>query len=130
MPVFDWMPNAQKKANKDPAFRALGSADATVCFQSGKHGRRVVFQSFEVESVTEADVDLIQDEDIRICMSTRQWNSYLYRRRLGRAPSLLGLDAEKHNIVQTKNTLARLRYERISRSIQAFVDYGARASGR
>lgn len=130
MAVFDWMPNARTKANKDPAFRALGSVDATVCFQSGKHGRRVVFQSFEVESVSEADVDSIKDEDILISMSTREWNSYLYRRRLGRAPSLLGLDAEKHDVVQTKNTIARLQFERISRSIQAFVDYGARASGR
>ena len=130
MAVFDWMSSARTKANKDPAFRALGSADVTVCFQSGKHGRRVVFQSFEVESVTEADVDSMKNEDILISMSTREWNSYLYRRRLGRAPSLLGLDAEKHDVVQTKDTLSRLQFERISRSIQAFVDYGARASGR
>ena len=130
MAVFDWMANARTKANKDPAFRSLGSADATVYFQSGKHGRRVEFQSFEVASVSEADVDSIKNEDILITMSTREWNSYLYRRRLGRAPSLLGLDAEKHDVVQTKNTIARLQFERISRSIQAFVDYGARASGR
>ena len=130
MAVFDWMARARTTANKDPAFRALGSADATVCFQSGKHGRRVVFQSFEVESVAEADVDSMKDEAILIAMTTREWNSYLYRRRLGRAPSLLALDAEKHAVIQTKDTLSRLQFERISRSIQAFVDYGARASRR
>ena len=130
MAVFDWMLDAKTEANSDPAFRALGSADATVCFQSGKHGRRVVFQAFQIESVTEADVDAIKDDDILITMSTREWNSYLYRRRLGRAPSLLGLDAEKDDVIQTKGISARLQYERISRSIQAFVDYGARASGR
>lgn len=130
MAVFDWMRDAKTKANSDPAFRALGSADATVCFQSGKHGRRVVFQAFQIESVIEADVDSIKDDDILIAMSTREWNSYLYRRRLGRAPSLLGLDAEKDDVIQTKDIGARLQFERISRSIQAFVDYGARASGR
>lgn len=130
MAVFDWMVNARTEANADPAFRALGSADATVCFQSGKHGRRVVFQAFQIESVTEADVDTIKGDDILISMSTREWNSYLYRRRLGRAPSLLSLDAEKHDVIQTKGVFARLQFERISRSIQAFVDYGARASGR
>lgn len=130
MAVFDWMLNAKTEANSDPAFRALGSADATVCFQSGKHGRRVVFQAFGIDSVTEADVDTIKDDDILIAMSTREWNSYLYRRRLGRAPSLLGLDAEKNDVILTKDVSARLQFERISRSIQAFVDYGARASGR
>ncbi len=130
MAVFDWMQGARRKANKDPAFRALGSADATVCFQSGKHGRRVVFQDFQVNSVSDADVDVIKDDGILISMSTREWNSYLYRRRLGRAPSLLGLDAEKQNVIQTKDTIARLQFERISRSVQAFVDYGASASGR
>lgn len=130
MAVFDWMQGARRKANKDPAFRALGSADATVCFQSGKHGRRVVFQDFQVNSVAEANVDDIKDGDILIAMSTREWNSYLYRRRLGRAPSLLGLDAEKRDVIQTKDSIARLQFERISRSVQAFVDYGASASGR
>lgn len=130
MAVFDWMLDARKKANKDPTFRALGSADATVCFQSGKHGRRVVFQDFQVDSVAEADIDDIKNDDILISMSTREWNSYLYRRRLGRAPSLLGLDAEQHDVIHTKDSIARLQFERISRSIQAFVDFGASASGR
>ena len=111
MAVFDWMRVAKTKANSDPAFRAL-------------------FQAFQIESVTEADVDSIKDDDILIAMSTREWNSYLYRRRLGRAPSLLGLDAEKDDVIQTKDIGARLQFERISRSIQTFVDYGARTSGR
>ncbi|MCE2407588.1 MAG: hypothetical protein J4G19_08825 [Pseudomonadales bacterium] len=130
MAVFDWMVNARTEANADPEFRALGSADATVCFQSGKHGRRVVFEAFEVQSVSEANVDVIKDDDILISMSTREWNSYLYRRRLGRAPTLLALDAEKHGVIKTKDIAARLQFERISRSIQSFVDYGALASGQ
>lgn len=130
MAVFDWMNSAQAQANSDPAYRALGSADAAIYFKSGKHGRRVSFEAFEVASVSEVNVNDLSDQDIVIDMSTREWNSYLYRRRLGRAPSLLGLDAEKHDVVKTKDTMARLQYERISRTIQAFVDYGARESGR
>ena len=129
MPAFDWMADARVKANADPAFRALGSADATVYFQAGKHVRRVEFQAFEILGVTDVDVDSMIDREILISMSSRDWNSYLYRRRLGRAPSLLALDAEKR-VVMTRDSFARLHYERVSRTIQAFVDYGARASGR
>ena len=130
MAVFDWMVTARTKANEDPAFRALGSADATVSFQSGKHSRRVVFQAFKVDSVEVVDADVAKGDDILISMSTREWNSYLYRRRRGRAPSLIALDAESNDLIKTKDVMARLQFERISRSIQAFVDYGARESGQ
>ncbi len=130
MAVFDWMWDARTQANDDPSFRALGSADATVCFQSGKHGRKVVFDAFQVESVTKVDVDTLQDEDIVIAMPTRTWNSYMHQRRLRRAPTLLALDVEKPGLVTTKHIMARLLFERISRTIQAFVDYGTLAQNR
>ncbi|MYD43545.1 MAG: hypothetical protein F4W90_06595 [Gammaproteobacteria bacterium] len=130
MAVFDWMVTAREQANTDPAFRTLGSADASVCFQSGKHGRRVNFAAFEIASVEPIDVNELGDQEMVVTMSTREWNSYLYRRRLGRAPTLLALDAVKHNVIKTKDSMARLHFERISRSIQAFVDYGSLQSGR
>ena len=129
MAVFDWMFVAQEEANEDPAFRALGSADTVVFFQSGKHVRRVTFEAFQIESVTNVGLDAVDDCDILINMTTREWNSYLFQRRHHRAPSLLALDAEK-KFIKTKDTFARLAYERFSRTIQAFVDYGASASGQ
>ena len=130
MAVFDWMWDARAKANADPAYRKLGSADAVVYFQSGKHCRRVSFEDFEVASLTEVKLEEIADQDILISMSTREWNSYLYRRNLGRAPSLIGLESDKLHVIKTKDPMARLHFERISKSIQAFVDYGARANGK
>ena len=124
MPAFDWMESAREQANADPAFRGLGSADATVYFQSGKHARKVAFEAFKIESVEQVEVTELAEQDIVISMSTRDWNSYLFNRRHRRAPSLLALGVDKA-VVSTKNSMARLAYERISRSIQAFVDYGA-----
>lgn len=100
--------------------------DATVYFQSGKYARRVEFDAFRVESVDEVDVEMLAEQDIVISMSTREWNSYLYNRRMRRAPNLLALDLEK-SVIKTKSLMARLTYDRISRSVQAFVDYGAAA---
>ena len=124
MAALDWIPAAQKNANDDVAFRNLGSADATVYFQSGKYARRVAFEAFKVKDVSTVDTETLVEQEIVISMTTREWNSYLYNRRMRRAPNLLALDADKH-IIKTKNPMARLAYERISRSVQAFVDYGA-----
>lgn len=124
MPVFDWMDSARERANADPKYRALGSADATVYFQSGKHARRVSFEAFKIESIESVDLNELRDKDIVISMSSREWNSYLFNRRRRRAPALNALAINKP-IIKTKSTGARLAFERISRSIQAFVDYGA-----
>lgn len=130
MAVFDWMWDARSKANADPEYRKLGSADAVVYFQSGKHCRRISFEDFEIASPEEVSLEGIADQDILISMTTREWNSYLYQRKLGRAPSLIGLESERLHVIKTKNSMARLQFERISRSVQAFVDYGARVSGK
>lgn len=120
------MQRAQERANNDPGFRALGSADATVYFQSGKHARRVTFEAFQIEAIESVQPEDLDLQDIVISMTSREWNSYLHQRRLKRAPSLLAMPTEK-KVVVTKDTMTRLAYERISKSVQAFIDYGANA---
>ena len=126
MPALDWVEQAQKQANQSSEFRGLGSMDTSVCIQSGKHACSVRFNAFEVESIDTVDQDSIDDQEIVIAMSTREWNAYLYNRRMKRAPNLLHLDAER-GIVKTKNAMAQLNFERILNSIQAFIDLGAKS---
>ena len=126
MPALDWLTLAKNRANKSPQFRALGSMNATICFQSGKHASNVTFKAFKVDSVTPIEGDAVGDQPIVISMSTREWNSYLYNRRMKRAPNLLSLDQER-GVVKTKSTIARLDFERILKSIQEFIDLGAKS---
>lgn len=124
MPALDWVNRAKRQANKSTDFRQLGSMNATVCFESGRYACKVIFSGFKVGTVSEISSDEVKDQEIVISMPTRQWNSYLYNRRMKRAPNLLHLDAEK-KVIKTKNIAARLAFERILNSLQAFVDYGA-----
>lgn len=125
MAALDWMDRARKRINKDPGYRALGSADIDIALKAGKTIRRASFVAFEVSRVEEGDANTLVDVDVVIEMSAREWNSYLKRRKNGTGPSLSSLDVDK-GIVRARSPLDRLKLDRCVRSVQAFIDQGAR----
>ena len=125
MAALDWMDRAQKRVNKDPSYRALGSADIDIALKAGKTIRRVNFEAFEVARVEEGDPNTLVDVDVVIEMTAREWNSYLKKRKNGNGPSLSSLDIDKA-VVRARSPLDRLKLDRCMRSVQAFIDQGAR----
>ena len=111
--------------NSDPNFRQLGSVEIDIVFESGKHRRRICFRDFGVDHIEDcSDEDMI-DADLVVSMPTVSWNSYLHKRRIGVGPSLQSLNIER-SIIVAKSAMARRKFDRVHRSIQAFVDTGAR----
>ena len=126
MAILDWTTAAMESVNSDPAFKLLGSADIDIVLQSGKYKRRVCFRDFGVESVDDCSEENLVDEGLVISMPTVSWNSYLHKRRIGVGPSLQSLNLEK-SVVHAKNAMSQCHFDRVHRSIQAFIDCGARA---
>ena len=125
MAALDWLEKAQKAVNKDPAYRALGSADVKVAMLAGKVAKLVTFEAFEVSRIEDADPNDLRNAELVFDMPARDWSNYLKRRKKGTGPSLLSLDLDR-GIVGARNPLDRLKFERFHRSLQAFVDQGAR----
>lgn len=124
MAVLDWTEAAMASVNQSSRFRELGSVDVDVVLCSGKHQRRVSFRDFGVARVEDCTGEDLIDEPLVISMPTVSWNSYLHKRRIGVAPSLIGLDVEK-SIITARNSQTRRHFDRVHRSVQAFVDAGA-----
>lgn len=125
MAALDWMEKARNRVNKDPAYKQLGTADLDVAFKAGKTVRRVTFEAFEVARVEDGDETTLRDVEVVVEMPTRDWTNYLKRRKKGAGPSLNALDLDR-GIVSARSPLERLKFDRFNRSVQAFVDQGAR----
>ena len=125
MAALDWVGKAQRRVNKDPAYRALGTADIDLALKAGKTIRRVIFSAFEVVRIEDGDATTLVDVDVVIEMTAREWNGYLKKRNKGDGPSLTSLDIDK-SVVRARNPLDRLKLDRCMRSVQAFIDQGAR----
>lgn len=123
--VFDWMDAARKHVSASSEFRNLGSIDLSVVFVAGRTKRVVVFEAFEVADVRVASEADVLDADLIISMKPAEWNYYLRKRRSGKVPSLQSM-AVGGDCIQARNPVTRLHYDRVQRSIQAFVDAGAR----
>ena len=125
MAVFDWMEPAKEIVNASTEFRKLGSVDIRLAFKSGKHCKLVHFRGFKVDTITPMDPDTpFAYAELLIEMPTRNWNSYLRRRSLKRAPSLSSMNIDRV-LVTASNPLNRRLFERYHKSILAFVDIGA-----
>ena len=127
MAHLDWLDDAARAVNADPAFRKLGSADMRIAFKAGAVVRGVTFEAFEVSRVEEADENTIRDYELIIDMPARNWTNYLRQRAEGRGPSLISLDLDRR-IVSAPDPLARLKFERYHLSLQALIDKGAAAA--
>jgi len=125
MPAFDWLEKAQRAINKDQKYRNLGNADVVVAMRAGKVARLVTFEAFEVSKIEDTDADDLRDAELILDMPARDWTNYLKRRKKGTGPTLLSLDLDR-GIVGARNPLDRLKFERFHRSLQAFVDQGAK----
>ena len=126
-PKLDWLDAARRALNDDPAFRKLGSVDVTLGLAIGDEARLVPFEAFEVGAIAgEGDEQVdFRDADLVLEMTPKDWNAYLRQRARGQGPSLLTLDlADK--VFRAADPLAALKLTRYSRSLQAFIDAGAR----
>ena len=123
--VFKWMDAARKHVSGNAEFRKLGSVDLSVVFIAGRTRRVVVFDAFEVMEVRIANDADVLDADLTIKMKPSEWSYYLRRRRSGKVPSLQSVALGK-DVIQAKNPIARLHFDRVQKSIQAFIDAGAR----
>lgn len=123
--VFEWMESARKQVSGSAEFRELGSIDLSVVFIAGRTRRVVVFEAFEVAEVRVAtDADVL-DAELTIKMKPSEWSNYLRRRRSGKLPTLQSTALGK-DVITAKSPVARLHFDRVQKSIQAFVDAGAR----
>ena len=125
MAQLDWLPGAQAALNEDSSYRKLGSTDLVLGLKSGRVVRKVVFEAFEITSVSDLDENALRDCDLTIEMSPREWTNYLKRRAKGTGPTLVSLDLDR-DIVTAANPLNRLKFDRYNLSLQALVDEGAR----
>ncbi len=125
MAQLDWMENAAAKVNADSEFRKLGTADLEVAFRAGKVSRVVRFEAFEVAEVRDIDEADLRDVELLVDMSAREWTNYLKRRAKGNGPSMMGLETA-NGIMHGLNPLSELKFHRYHRTLQAFVDAGAR----
>lgn len=125
MAALDWLEKAQSAVNEDPEFRRLGSADMVVALRAGRVLKLVTFEAFEVSKVEDMDEADLRDAELVIDMPARDWTNYLKRRKKGRGPSLLSLDLDR-GIVGAADPLNRLKFERYNRTLQLFVDTGAK----
>ena len=122
---FDYLKKAQNRINKDADYRKLGNTDVTLALAVGNDARLITFEAFEVAAIEELAIGNLRDAEVVLKMGTREWNAYLKKRKAGKGPSLLSLDLDK-GVVSANTPLAKLKFERYNRSLQAFVDACAR----
>ena len=91
----------------------------------GDEARLVTFEAFEVSGIEEVPVSDLRDAELVLEMGLREWNGYLKKRKQGKGPTLLSLDLE-NQVVSAPTPLAKLKFSRYNRSLQAFVDACAR----
>lgn len=123
--VLGLLAQVREAINQDVAFRRLGTSDFTVIFAVGSERVKVIFEAFEVAEVSDASHLQDRDADFVLTFPVQTWSSYLRRRASGAGESLLALDLD-HGIVKARDPIARLGFERFNRSLQAFVDAGAK----
>ena len=126
MSSFDWMQKAKSSVNRKADFRELGTANIDVVFSMGEEHQIVTFDAFAVGTVRkiEDELDLL-DVGVRIRMTPRQWAFYMRRRHAGKAPSLVAFNLGR-DVIKFTSAVDRLKFMRVHKTIQAFVDAGAR----
>ena len=124
MPQLDWLEDAKRALNGDPAYRKLGNTDVVIGFKAGKTIRKVTLEAFEVGAIEAIAEDDLRDVELVIDMPARDWTNYLKRRKKGTGPSLLSLDTDRE-VVRSRSVLEKMKFERYHLSIQALIDKGA-----
>ena len=115
---------AEVKDSSD--YHKLGPAGILVGFRTENICQLLDFSSFTLSTVADDELDnVLEKVDVLISMSSRQWGYYLRRRVSGKAHSILIFDL-RNNVLQFATLLDRLKFLRVHRSVQAFVDVGAR----
>jgi hypothetical protein len=125
MTTLAFLQGVQQAVNADPAFRKLGTADFSMILAVGAERVKLVFEAFEVAEVSDAAGVGDRDVDFVLGIEPDLWRSCLAARARGEGPSLLSMDLD-HGLVKARDPLARLNFERFNRSLQAFVDAGAK----
>ena len=122
-----WLKTAQKAINDDPAFRALGSVDATMGIKVASAAFLVTFGGFTCHDVQKVKVADLRDADFVVGMSQSQWDAFLEGRSSGKGVTLAEVD-NVDGVVTAVNPRKKLDFLRYHISLQAFIDAGARAA--
>jgi hypothetical protein len=80
MPTFpstEWFNAIREITNNDPAFRQLGTVDATVGIKVGNKIYELTFEAFECTGVREAGENDLRDMDFWLEQSYDQWKDML-----------------------------------------------------
>ncbi len=126
MKPFNWMQRAKSSVNRKGEFRKLGSMDIRVGFSAGSSHRVIDFGPFAVGPIHDVeDISEIENVSVVVRMTPRRWDDYLRNRKTGKEGDLIAFNLGKQ-VLYFNNPLDRLRFLRVHRSIQAFVDAGAR----
>lgn len=128
MTAFDGMQTAKRSLNRQAGYRKLGNAEITVAFASDNEHRVVEFDAFKIGEIrTVEDPSELRGVGVTIRMSEKQWSFYLRRRVVGKLPPLVAFNLDQC-VLEFASPLDRLRFLRLHKSIQAFVDACARYS--
>lgn len=125
MNTLSFLERVRDTVNTDTSFRKLGTADFSMVFAIGAERVKVVFEAFEIAEVSDASALGDRDVDFVMTLTPDLWRACLSERARGEGLSLLSLDLD-HGIVRARDPLSRLAFERFNRSLQAFIDTGAR----
>lgn len=126
MTAFEAMQTAKRSLNRQASYRKLGSAEITVAFSSDDEHRVVEFDAFKIGEIrTVEDPSELRGVGVIVRMSKKQWSFYLRRRMVGKLPPLVAFNLDQ-SILEFASPLDRLRFLRLHKSIQAFVDAWAR----
>ena len=126
-PKLGWLEQAREQINDSSEYRKLGSTDIKLGLAIGDERRLVTFEAFEIANVESIDEDDVRDAELLLTMTAKDWNAYLRQRKAGKGPSLMSLDLDER-VMSAKDPLAKLKFERYNRSLQAFIDVGASLS--
>jgi len=125
MTTLAFLQRVQQTVNADAAFRRLGTSDFSMILAVGGERVKLVFEAFEVAEVSDAAGSGDRDVDFVLGITPELWQSCLAERARGAGASLLSLDLD-HGLIKARDPLARLNFERFNRSLQAFIDAGAK----
>ncbi len=124
-PSVEWFESVREIANRDRAFRRLGSCDAKVGVRVGERIYALDFEAFECAAVSEIQEYALADADFVLRMDPESWRSLLTNvKDNGGADSehtLNTLDVQS-GIVQSANPYGLNSFARYHLTLQRFFD--------
>ncbi len=129
-PSLQWFEAARHLANGDPAFRALGSCDASVGVKVGERVFRMGFDGFQCTAVAEVDDDALHDVDFYLEMPSPRWQALIENIRANGGSdaehTLNSLDlTEPEPVVKSYDTFGLNRFAQYHLTVQKYFDTAA-----